>query len=242
MTGDTVKKYLSSGWEKFKNNIAILIVLELIMNTLGQGPDFLVRMKILKLPFPMLGLVVLASWVLVIEMSAAWTKILLLVTDGKKPEIGDLFNRWNKFFIYFFAAVIGQIFGMLVLAAPVILISPLLIIFHTVVTGLAAGLLMILAILIGIILCLIVSVRIQFWRFLIFDLNCGPLTAVRTSWRMTSGKTKFLILLAIGLGVVNFIGFICLFVGLVFTYPITELAIAGFYRTLPILEEPKLQS
>jgi hypothetical protein len=79
---------------------------------------------------------------------------------------------------------------------------------------------------------IIFLIRLWFVAFVIVDEAVGPLEALQRSWDITRGYALDLFLLFIVLCGLNILGFICLGVGLLITFPISGLALASTYRTL----------
>lgn len=93
-----------------------------------------------------------------------------------------------------------------------------------------------LVILVGFILLIIpgiiLSVRLQYWSFVLVDKDVGPIAALKESWRITRGSTINLLLFGILIGLVNLLGALALGLGLLVAIPTTWLATANVYRKL----------
>lgn len=76
------------------------------------------------------------------------------------------------------------------------------------------------------------SVRLQFFPYFIVQEGAGPLEAIKKSWNLTQGTVWNLILFNLLLAGIQILGFLALFVGLIFTTPTTWLARAFVYRKL----------
>ena len=75
------------------------------------------------------------------------------------------------------------------------------------------------------------AIKFQFYGYLIVE-GSGPIEALKKSWAITAGSKWNLFLFGLLLGLVNLLGLICLFIGLLVTIPITMVAIASVYRKL----------
>jgi uncharacterized membrane protein len=79
---------------------------------------------------------------------------------------------------------------------------------------------------------IIASLGLSFVTFLVVDRAARPIEAIKESWRITKGHKWQLFLLIVSLLLLNVLGLIALFVGLLVTVPITWLAVTHAYRTL----------
>jgi len=78
----------------------------------------------------------------------------------------------------------------------------------------------------------IVSLMFYFVGYLIVDRHLGPIEALKESKNITDGSKVTLLLFTLGVGVLNLLGFLCLFVGLLVTIPVSMLAWVYVYRQL----------
>jgi len=76
------------------------------------------------------------------------------------------------------------------------------------------------------------TVKYFFWALLIVDRGVGPFRALDGSGAITAGARWELLAFIILLTLINFVGVLCLVVGLLVTIPVTTLALAYVYRTL----------
>lgn len=79
---------------------------------------------------------------------------------------------------------------------------------------------------------IICMVRFQFYQYLIIDKDMNPIAALKESWRITRGSFWQLILFALAVVAVNFVGVFALGIGLLWSIPTTLLAIGWVYRRL----------
>jgi len=79
---------------------------------------------------------------------------------------------------------------------------------------------------------IVMMLRLMFVGFVIVDDRVGPIEAIQRSWDVTRGYTLDLFLFFILLCGLNFLGALCLGVGLLVTAPISGLALAYIYRIL----------
>jgi hypothetical protein len=85
---------------------------------------------------------------------------------------------------------------------------------------------------------IIFALRYMFVSYVIMDKKMRPMEALRESARITYGHKWDLFGFAILLLLLNILGFICLFVGLLVTVPLTWLAMVHAYRTLEKIAGP----
>lgn len=76
------------------------------------------------------------------------------------------------------------------------------------------------------------SIRLYMFPWVLIDKDVGPFEAMRQSWEMTRGSCWNLFLLALLLGVINILGMIALFIGLLITVPLSIVAVGYAYRRL----------
>jgi len=76
------------------------------------------------------------------------------------------------------------------------------------------------------------GIKYQFFTYFIVDKNVGPIEALKRSSEITRGAKWDLFLFGLLLGFINFLGVLCLVIGLLVTFPITMVASAFVYRKL----------
>lgn len=81
-------------------------------------------------------------------------------------------------------------------------------------------------------LLIVYSVRVYFYQFVVVDQNVWGLKALKESWNMTYKKTISIFVLMFAIVLTNIIGMMVFFVGLVFSLPITFIALAYTYDQL----------
>ncbi len=77
-----------------------------------------------------------------------------------------------------------------------------------------------------------VSIRMSFVVCFIVDQDSGVLEAIRQSWMITKGHFRFLLLLFTVILGVNMLGAMALFIGLLFTVPLSSLMMIVAYRQM----------
>lgn len=79
---------------------------------------------------------------------------------------------------------------------------------------------------------IIAAIGFLFTPYLIVDRKLWPIEAMKESWRITKGHKWQLFLLMLVLGLINIIGALALFVGLLVSIPVSMLAVVHVYRAL----------
>ncbi len=79
---------------------------------------------------------------------------------------------------------------------------------------------------------IILSMVLYFTIFLVIDRGMGPLQALSESARITKGHRWELFLFTLALVLVNILGFLAIFVGLLVSVPVSWFAMMHAYRTL----------
>ena len=131
--------------------------------------------------------------------------LMLLIVSGVTPKFNDILKPFQTYKItwHYFLAMVATF--LVVALGFIALIIP------------------------GIYL----ATRFQFFPYLIVENeNLGPLDAMKKSWKLTEGKFWKLFGWMVVMAVVNFVGFLALGVGLLFTIPTTWIAHAHLYKRL----------
>ncbi|MBI2810697.1 MAG: hypothetical protein HYX67_07715 [Candidatus Melainabacteria bacterium] len=96
-------------------------------------------------------------------------------------------------------------------------------------------------------ICLIIpgiylQLRFQFYPYFILESNASPLTSLKASWAITKGSMAELIFLMIVNYFINWVGFLCLLIGIYPAQLVQQIALAKTYRLLrehtPLSEMP----
>ncbi|KAA1422678.1 hypothetical protein FE697_010875 [Mumia zhuanghuii] len=206
---------ISYGWNKFKANWAVWVVITLIffviqaviggIGTAAQsGSDSAMDngvwaaaggFSFLALLFNLLN--TLVSWL----MQAAQTKGALAETEGRKPGIGDFFQWGDR-------------------AGAVILTFLLLAVLSFV----------------GFLLCILPGIIFTFFAWytlwFVLDQRQSPIDALQSSFKLVGNNLGPIFLLALALIGINILGAILCLVGLLVTVPLTLLATGYSYKFL----------
>ncbi len=115
-------------------------------------------------------------------------------------------------------------------------ISDLFLCYPYLVRFIVAQLLYVLIVMVGTILLVVPGIyfasKFAFHPFIIVDEDVGAIESLKRSWAITTGSVWNLILLAIIVMAINFLGMLLLLIGMLFTYPFPMVAAAYIYRQL----------
>jgi len=77
-----------------------------------------------------------------------------------------------------------------------------------------------------------IAVRLSQTGFLIVDQKLSGIDALKKSWEITKGQSLSLFLLIVVFALINIVGALVVFIGLLVTVPTTTMAMASVYRKL----------
>jgi len=219
---------LGFGWRVMKANfwffVGLGIVLLLISlsgqilgQVMGNYPE--------KFP-PFLSLAgLLMTFVIEIILGIGLIKIVLGFCDSLKPRFSTLFNGWDCFWRYLGA---GLLYCLIVGGAFIACILPFALLSVLMRTPWFA----LVAFTAASIPVAILSIKFSLCFYFVIDRGLGPIKALKASSWATKGAEWSLFVFGILCGLINLLGFLCLFVGLFATFPIIMVAMALVYRDL----------
>jgi uncharacterized membrane protein len=94
------------------------------------------------------------------------------------------------------------------------------------------GLLIFVGLILLIVPGIIVTVRLQFWTYVMVNKQCGPVAALKESWRITGGSVINIMLFNLLTVAVVFLGVLAFGVGVFVAIPVTLLATTFVYGKL----------
>jgi len=216
------------GWDVMKRNfwffagvciIAFLLSLtaQALQNVMENFPDLIPGFLII--PVIVIGVIV------EVVVTIGLIKIALSFCDDRKPRLSTLFDASGCFFKY-----IGTAFTFgLVVAGPILFTVLFLVLMSRIK---ASPILAIPIFFAAAIAAAVLSIRYSLCFYFVIDKGLGPINALKASSRTTSGA-KWQLLVFDGLcGLVNLLGFICLGLGMLATFPTVLVALALVYRQL----------
>jgi len=174
---------------------------------------------------PIAGFVLLlVASLLDLELQLGYIKLTLKSCQNEIPKFMDLFSCFpllGKFVvsgaIFLIIAVVYLFLAVLMVGKDVLLNPSML--------------------MIALVPLLLVFVRFVFFPYLMVQKNLGPIASLNASLKLTQHRYfEVLFILAIFL-LVNLTGALCLLVGLLFTLPLTSIALTWYY--LKISSEPE---
>jgi len=219
---------LEFGWRVMKANFwffvglgIVLLLISLSGQILGQVMENYPE----KFP-PFLSLaLLLMTFVIEIILGIGLIKIVLGFCDSLKPRFSTLFNGWDCFWRYLGA---GLLYCLIVGGAFIACILPFTLLSVLMRTPWFA----LVAFIAASIPIAILSIKFSLCFYFVIDRGLGPINALRASSWATKGAKWSLFVFGILCGLINFLGFLCLFVGLFATFPTIMVAMALVYRDL----------
>jgi hypothetical protein len=212
---------LSTGWELFKNNVAVVLITTLIVGgvsgvfqgisqgigaaapQLADGDNAEIIIAVVSIVNLLISLVafVVNTW-----LSLGYLKVFIKIVRsgtgaGAQAEVSDVFTGASSLLPAIGANILT---GLIVLVGFLLLIVP----------------------------GYIAMLGLLFTLYLIVDKNLGPIEAMKESWRITDGHKANLFLFLLVAGLVILVGMLACFVGLIVAAPVVSLATAYIYCQL----------
>jgi|tagenome__1003787_1003787.scaffolds.fasta_scaffold20849642_2 hypothetical protein len=190
---------LSYGWNSYWKNVGpmlliavVVFAIQIVFSALGDATDSVAVQVILQLVGALVSLLI----------TLGWFRVALEVTNGVKPELGDVFKAigYGPFILASILFYLGALIGFILLIVPGIIF---------VATFGFYG--------------FVIAQRGD---------DVGVLESLQRSQEITRGHRWQLFGMAIVLFLVNLVGLIACIVGVVFTLGITLIAWAYLYRAL----------
>ena len=147
--------------------------------------------------------------------------------DGEKPEMGDIFESGDYFWRY-----LGSMVLVGIPVAAVAVIGAGLVTFIVAVHSSPLIILPVVLLLALIAVVIYFGSRLILLPYFIVDQNAGPITAVKESWKISTGLEWRIVLFMLVLGGINIVGAIFFGLGLLISLPLTQLSTALLYRQL----------
>jgi hypothetical protein len=236
MKAFSINESIGIGWSKVKQHLGLVIATALVYFIASFIPQIL--QNILVATFSQsqsqnsMGLMVIAfiiafsGIILSLVLSIGYIRFSLNVVDGKKANVADLFSTNPKEILrYFLASLLAVVFIVVVF-----LIS--------FVPGFVAMQLLqleeigILLFLVGILPAIYFSLSIVLFSYYIVDQGLNPIDSLKKSMTAMKGNKLYYFFFVIVLGLINLLGVLALFIGLLITMPLAWIATAHAYRKL----------
>jgi hypothetical protein len=159
-------------------------------------------------------------------------RVVLNVSSGKKPELGDLFS-FHRFGWYIVASIIVSIGYLLVLGVSLIPGGVVAAIESANNADVTSGLIILgLGGVVGVVLIIALNLLWGLFPFVLLDENTHAFRAIGTSWDLVSKHFWSYFGLKVASLIINIIGLLLLGIGLLVTIPLTAMADAYAYRFL----------
>ncbi len=181
-------------------------------------------------------------------MGVALIKLVLTIVDGREPEFSDIKPKLSEMLKYFSSGLLVALIFLVVFMITIFLMGAIGVI-NTNITSMLSelflnaenaskyssqeiiygiGVLFLLAI-----PAIILYFRLQFANYIVIDKeNETAFTAVMRSARITKGYLFYIVLTLISILLLNIIGLLMFFVGLLFTIPMSVVMLILLYRNL----------
>ena len=199
------------GWQTVKANFGFLLLVLLVTMTVPGALNF-VSVPLASVSIALSILAQLASWSANIIFGMGLINISLKFCAGQKPVFEDLFSCARLMpFLYYLTA---SVFYMLIMFCGFLLL---------IIPG------------------IIWAIGFQLAPYFVVDKGMDPLEALKKSWAATRGAKWDLFIFGLLLGLINMLGFLALMVGLLFTLPLSMVAMAYVYRKLAVQAGPVVQ-
>jgi len=214
---------LGFGWCVMKANFWFFAGVIIVAGTISLLPGIF-EPVVRHLPY-MVILLYPAALIMNIVVGIGFFKITISFCDGRKPKFSTLFDGWDCFWRYLGT---GLVYGLIIMGTAVIfiLLSHMLgNIFGGIIAKTSA--LVVMAVLI-----VVLAIRFSLWFYFVIDKELGPINALRASSQTTMGAEWRLLGFYILCGLINLLGWLCLFVGVFATFPMIMVATALVYRQL----------
>ena len=233
-----------SAFELTKKNALVLIGIIITVIIISMVFSFITG---LVSSIPVVGFVVnLISIIFQLYFGVGLIKLGLAIVDGKEPEFSDIKPTWNEMVKYLISGLMLMVVFLVVFMITIGLLGML----DVIKPGLSILYKDILmgadttnytkeeityAIMVFFLLtipAILIYLRLQFSNYLIIDRKIEVGNAIIHSFRMTKGYLWLIVITLIGVIILNILGLIMLFIGLLFTIPMSFLVIMILYRTL----------
>ncbi|MCX6784982.1 MAG: hypothetical protein NTV81_03560 [Candidatus Komeilibacteria bacterium] len=224
---------VKAGWQKAKQHFWFFLQILVIILIL-YGFSQYIKDSTKQLPSLFASFIGILTWLIATGVSMGTTRLALRIFDGTSSSLKDwldielgqyLHYALNSIVLAIVPIIIGVIFSLWLV--PIIL-------------GLLAGVKLSTIFIIVMVVLTVLVAWLVFWYYLSFqfaglaiiDQKLKVIPALKYSLKITKGHKFNLFSLALLLFLVNLAGAICLGIGLLFTLPLSWVAIAYAYRFL----------
>lgn len=234
-----IGEFISKGWEFTKKHLGFLITYLIIMFVISMLFSGIAEALYDQGRGLLSFLMHAAGYIIGLFLQMGFYKSALLITSGIKPGFNQMYAN-DKHFVSYLGSNI--LYGLMMLGAFLLSLIPLILLvaFFAADGDLGSylsshplhGLLLFGLFLLLLIPVVYLAVRYFLFPFFVLDKDMGPIEALKASAKATEGHRWFLCLLLLVLTLLNIGGAILLGIGLLFTIPISALALTWVYRKL----------
>jgi len=224
----SIKEAFVFGWNSTREYFfQVLVVLGIVLVV-----NFILRFLFdsfvgtaLSLQTILLVLLVVLFIIFEIFLQIGVIKQALNVVRGGKIQLNKLFSHSD----YFIRIIIGWIvYGLSILVFTILALLP----FFVLGTVTGFQFLFILGFFVSLVVCIYTILTLGFARFVVIEQGSGPLQSLRISEEITRGSRGKLFLFFVLAGLLNLVGFLLLFLGLIVTIPVSFFALIWVYDQL----------
>jgi uncharacterized membrane protein len=217
----SVRECIRYGWTTFKQRPWFLIgttLLVTVTNAIIPGPKEGQSMPVIA------GLVII-SILLGALIQLGTTHFALRAHDSiMAARLKDLWRP--DLYLRFLGACI---IGFVIVGIPLLIVWGIVAALYFVLGWIGAS---VIAGILALIVTVMAGLTFYFFAYIVIDKQVGPVIALKESLRLTKGHRWKLFQLLIVFILINLLGFVCLFVGLLVSVPITMIATVHAYRAL----------
>lgn len=199
-----VGELLSFAWETFKANPVQHILVLLLAGAVQQLADLPVKLLFANDPYAFAIASMLVSMTVGVLVGIFMISYAILQVRKSEESVLDIVKSVFDFELWWKYLLASIISGVIVMLGLLLLVVP----------GVIAAL--------GLI----------FVSYIVVDYKMNPVDAVKKSWEMSNGYKWDLFILVIALAVLNALGALALFIGLLVTIPISMFVVARVYDIL----------
>jgi len=241
------KEALNFGWQKIKENflvfLPILLVYFILVILLKYSyAYFLLDYWVFSqdhIPFLVkysYYLIVILGWII----SLSFFKLSLKIADGQKPVFKDIFYSCKIFYKYFIIGVLFLIISTAVNYGIDYLYSSTYEFYKTFGLGLTARIILEnLLQIIWFIISIFLFIKLMFYPWFIID-GQGLIKSLKSSWQITKNIKGSLFAFDLLLVLINILGVLVAGIGLLWTVPLSLIALAYIFRKLQIKPESEI--
>lgn len=199
-----VGELLSFAWETFKANPVQHILVLLLAGAVQQLTDLPVKLLFANDPYAFAIANILVSMTIGVLVGIFMISYAILQVRKSEESVLDMVKSVFDFELWWKYLLASIISGVIVMLGLLLLVVP------------------------GV----IAAIGLIFVSYLVVDYKMNPVDAVKKSWEMSNGYKWDLFILVLALAVLNALGALALFIGLLVTIPISMFVVARAYDIL----------